>query len=98
MIEINQSVIDKAILVAVKTRDISQERVEEHFQELEMLADTAGAETIIKIVQDRDRYDSAFFIGKGKAEEIAELAELNEITIVIFDEDLTPTQVRNLKR
>jgi GTP-binding protein HflX len=98
MIEINQSVIDKAILVAVKTRGISQERVEEHLHELEMLADTAGAETIIKIVQDRDRYDSAFFIGKGKAEEIAELAELNEITIVIFDEDLNPTQVRNLEK
>ena len=63
-----------------------------------MLANTAGAETIIKIVQDRDRYDSAFFIGKGKAEEIAELAELNGITIVIFDEDLTPTQVRNLEK
>lgn len=98
MIEINQSVIDKAILVAVKTREISQERVEEHLHELEMLANTAGAETIIKIVQDRDRYDSAFFIGKGKAEEIAELAELNEITIVIFDEDLNPTQVRNLEK
>jgi GTP-binding protein HflX len=98
MIEINQSVVDKAILVAVKTRDISQERVEEHLQELEMLADTAGAETIIKIVQERDRYDSAFFIGKGKAEEIAELAELNEVTIVIFDEDLNPTQVRNLEK
>ena len=98
MIEINQSVIDKAILVAVKTRDISQDRVEEHLLELEMLADTAGAETILKIVQERDRYDSAFFIGKGKAEEIAELAELNEITIVIFDEDLNPTQVRNLEK
>jgi GTP-binding protein HflX len=49
-------------------------------------------------VQERDRYDSAFFIGKGKAEEIAELAELNEVTIVIFDEDLNPTQVRNLEK
>jgi GTP-binding protein HflX len=98
MIETNTDIPDKAILVAVRTRDISKERVEEHLQELEMLANTAGAETILKIVQDRDRFDSAFFIGKGKAEEIAELAELNEITIVIFDEDLTPTQVRNLEK
>ncbi len=97
MIEINTEIIDKAILVAVKTRDISKERVQEHLQELEMLADTAGAETILKIVQDRDRLDSAFFIGKGKAEEIAELADLNDISIVIFDEDLTPTQIRNLE-
>lgn len=98
MIEINQNIIDKAILVAVKTRDISKQRVEEHLHELEMLANTAGAETILKIIQDRDRFDSAFFIGKGKAEEIAELAELNEVTIIIFDEDLNPTQVRNLEK
>ena len=98
MIETNPEVLDKAILVAVRTRGISKERVEEHLQELEMLASTAGAETILKIVQDRDRFDSAHFIGKGKAEEIKELAELNGITIVIFDEDLTPTQVRNLEK
>ncbi|MCB0731441.1 MAG: GTPase HflX, partial [Ignavibacteriae bacterium] len=98
MIETQIKTIDKAILVAVKTRDISSERIEEHLLELEMLADTAGAETIIKIIQDRQKYDPAYFIGKGKAEEIAELAELNEITIIIFDEDLNPTQVRNLER
>jgi GTP-binding protein HflX len=98
MIDTTENIIDRAILVAVKTRDIPQERLEEHLQELEMLAETAGAETIIKIVQERDKYDPAFFIGKGKAEEIAELAELNDITIVIFDEDLNPTQVRNLEK
>ena len=98
MIETTQDINDKAILVAVKTRDISQDRIEEHLQELEMLANTAGAETILKIVQDRAKYDPAFFIGKGKAEEIAELAEMNEITVVIFDEDLNPTQVRNLEK
>lgn len=98
MIETKPEIIDKAILVAVKTRDISKERIEEHLQELEMLANTAGAKTILKIVQDKNKYDSAYFIGKGKAEEISELAELNEITIVIFDEDLTATQVRNLEK
>ncbi len=98
MIETNKKIIDKAILVAVKTKDISKERLEEHLLELEMLADTAGAETIIKIVQERQRFDSAYFIGKGKAEEIAELAELNDITVIIFDEDLNPTQVRNLEK
>lgn len=98
MIETNTDIIDRAILVAVKTRDISQDRVEEHLQELEMLADTAGAETILKIIQDRSKYDPAFFIGKGKAEEIAELTELNDISIIIFDDDLNPTQVRNLER
>jgi len=98
MIKINEITIDKAILVAVKTRDISEGRIEEHLQELEMLAETAGAETILKIVQDKNKIDSAYYIGKGKAEEIAELAELNEITIIIFDDDLNPTQVRNLEK
>jgi GTPase len=98
MIEINKTTIDKAILVAVKTRDISDERVEEHLQELEMLSETAGAETILKIVQSKSKIDSTYYIGKGKAEEIFELAELNEVTIIIFDDDLTPTQVRNLER
>lgn len=98
MIETNPKTIERAILVAVKTRDISSERVTEHLDELEMLAETAGAETILKIVQDRQKIDSTYFIGKGKTEEVAELAEMNEITLVIFDEDLTPTQVRNLEK
>jgi GTP-binding protein HflX len=98
MIDTNPEIIDRAILVAVRKNDTSKERLEEHLLELEMLADTAGAETIIKIVQDRTRFDPAYFIGKGKAEEIAELAELNDITVIIFDEDLNPTQVRNLER
>ena len=98
MIDTNPEITDRAILVAVRKNDTSKERLEEHLLELEMLADTAGAETIIKIVQDRNRFDPAYFIGKGKAEEIAELAELNDITVIIFDEDLNPTQVRNLER
>jgi GTP-binding protein HflX len=98
MIETSEKIIDRAILVAVKTRDISQERVEEHLLELEMLAETAEAECIIKIIQERNKYDPAFFIGKGKVEEIAELAEMNDISIIIFDEDLNPTQVRNLEK
>jgi GTP-binding protein HflX len=98
MIETNNKIIDRAILVGVKTRDVSQDRIEEHLQELEMLANTAGAVTIIKIIQERIKYDPAYFIGRGKVEEIAELAELNDITIIIFDEDLNPTQVRNLEK
>jgi GTPase len=63
-----------------------------------MLADTAGAETVFKIIQDRKIVDTAYFIGKGKAEEIAELIELNDIRLIIFDDDLTQTQVRNLEK
>ncbi len=98
MIELKSTQIERAILVAVRTPDISKEKVEEHLDELELLAETAGADTIFKILQDRARVDSAFFIGKGKVEEIGQLIETNDINLVIFDDDLTATQVRNLEK
>ena len=98
MIELPKIEREDAILVGLATREISKEKVQEHLDELEMLADTAGANTIFKIMQDKSKPDSAFYIGKGKAEEIAELAELNKINLIIFDDDLTATQVRNLEK
>ncbi|MFC2085276.1 GTPase HflX, partial [Bacteroidota bacterium] len=97
MLEIFSDNRERAILIALKTKDFSKEIVEEHLNELEMLADTAGAQSVFKIIQEKSRIDPTFFIGKGKAEEIAELVELNDISLVIFDEDLTPTQIRNLE-
>src|SRR3972149_8335664 len=96
MIDIPKKTIEGAILVAVNTRDLSSEIVDEHLAELEELAVTAGAETIMKIVQQRAGIDSAYYIGKGKAEELKQLIEMNDINIVIFDDDLSPMQVRNL--
>jgi GTPase len=96
MIEITQKNIERAMLVALDTKEFSKEIVEEHLAELEELANTAGAETIFKIIQSKARMDSAYYIGKGKAEELAQLVELNDINIIIFDDDLTPVQVRNL--
>ena len=98
MIEIKQKITERAMLVAVQTRNLSRELVEEHLSELEELADTAGAESIFKIIQSKSGIDSAFYIGKGKAEELAQLVELNDIELVISDDDLTPVQVRNLER
>lgn len=98
MIDIPKKTIERAILVAVNTRDLSNEIVDEHLAELEELAVTAGAETIMKIVQQRAGIDSAYYIGKGKAEELKQLIEMNDINIVIFDDDLSPMQVRNLEK
>ena len=89
---------ERAILISLRLGRESKETVEEHLDELEMLTDTAGAETIFKVLQDRERPDKVFYIGKGKAEEIAQLVELNDIDLVIFDDDLSPTQVRNLEK
>lgn len=98
MIEIKNLEKEKAILVGLRTPDISREKIEEYIDELEMLAETAGAETVFRILQDKSRRDSAYYIGKGKAEEIAELADQSEISLIIFDDDLTPSQVRNLEK
>ncbi|MFA3782297.1 GTPase HflX [Melioribacteraceae bacterium 4301-Me] len=88
---------EKAILISVSNSN-NRESVEEHLDELELLASTAGAETIFKVIQDKNKIDPAYFIGKGKAQEIAELAKENEINLIIFDDDLNPTQLRNLEK
>jgi GTP-binding protein HflX len=98
IIEIKNRPKERAILIALSTGNYSREQVEEHLDELELLTDTAGAETVFKILQDRNNPDPAYFIGKGKAEEIAQLIDLNDIQIAIFDDDLNSTQVRNLEK
>ncbi|NNG27195.1 MAG: GTPase HflX [Ignavibacteriaceae bacterium] len=98
MIEVPKQTRERAILVALSTRSVNKEVVEEHISELEELADTAGADTIFKIVQTRGAADPAYYIGKGKAEELAQFVELNEISLLVFDDDLTAVQVRNLEK
>ena len=98
MIEIPRKIKERAMLVALQTRHINRELIEEHLSELEELADTAGADSIFKIIQSKSAIDPAFYIGKGKAEELAQLVELNDIDLVISDDDLTHVQVRNLER
>lgn len=98
MLEIQKKTIERAILVALNTKELKREIVEEHLDELEELAVTAGAETIIKIIQDKYSQDPAYYIGKGKAEELSSLVEINNIDLVIFDDDLSAVQVRNLER
>ncbi len=98
MIEISHKNIERAILVALNTKDLNREIVEEHLSELEELASTAGADTILKMIQDRYAAEPAFYVGKGKAQELAQLVELNDIDLIIFDDDLSPVQVRNLEK
>ncbi|MFD1290101.1 GTPase HflX [Laceyella putida] len=67
-------------------------------EELKRLAETSEAEVIGQVVQFRDRRDPAWLIGKGKAEEVAKMAEEHEADLVIFDHELSPAQIRNLER
>ena len=72
-------------------------QVEEYLDELELLADTAGADVVCRVYQERDKPDPAFFIGRGKAEQIAKIVEEEKIDLVIFDDDLSGVQIRNLE-
>jgi GTP-binding protein HflX len=71
---------------------------EEHLEELERLADTAGVDVVGTLVQRLDSPHPKFFIGEGKAEELKMQAEADGATLVIFDEELSPAQGRNLER
>jgi len=98
MIEIPQKIVERALLVALIKGNVDSDIVKEHLDELEELASTAGAETVRKIVQAKYSADPAFYIGKGKAGELIDVVENDQIDVVIFDDDLSPTQVRNLER
>lgn len=105
MQEVNNIKAERALLVGLNltvarngTKSVGKEAVEEHLDELEELANTAGAVTVAKITQEKYAADPAYFIGKGKAEEIAIFVDSNEIDIVIFDDDLSPVQLRNLEK
>ncbi len=98
MIELALPGKEKCLLVGITTRTISKEQLNESLDELELLADTAGAVVVGRITQDRDRIDPATFIGKGKVEEIAQRVQTEKIPLVIFDDDLTAVQVRNLEK
>lgn len=87
-----------AILVSVGLKSMDREESLEHLDELEFLVETAGAHFVEKVYQERARLDSAFAVGSGKVEEIRESVEANEVSLVIFDNDLSPAQVRNLER
>jgi len=67
-------------------------------EELALLAETAGAEVLSRMVQQRAAPDPAFYIGKGKAQELAEAVEMSGAGLVIFNDELSPSQVRNLDR
>lgn len=88
---------ERAIVVGVIFPHQTKAQVDEYLDELELLADTAGADVICRIYQEREKPDPAFFIGRGKAEQIAKIVGEEKIDVVIFDDDLSGVQIRNLE-
>ena len=92
-------VAERAILIGVSLPpSVMRWAVDEHLSELESLAETAGVEVVEKMYQMRSRIDPALFIGKGKAEHLAQRVEEENIQLIIFDDDLSSVQTRNLER
>ena len=93
---------EAAILVGVDLKRDSREGTpstpEESLDELVVLAESAGATVVAKSLQRRDSAEAATLVGSGKVKEIAEQAEAFDASVVIFDRDLTPTQLRNLEK
>ena len=91
---------EKAILVgvALQSENVSYGTMMEYLDELSFLAETAGAETVKVFTQNLDKPITATFIGKGKLEEIKKYVEEHDVDLVIFDDELTPTQLRNIEK
>ena len=88
---------DRAILVALVSQKQNIEKTKEYLVELKFLASTMNIDTVSKFTQSLDRPDKRTFVGKGKLEEIHLAVKEQEIDCVIFDDDLTPSQVRNIE-
>lgn len=100
MIDIQRNELEKekALLVGVYGADVMRWQAAEYLDELELLAISAGAETGGKVLQNRIHPDPATYVGKGKLTELAELAAERSVDVLIFDDDLSPTQIRNIEK
>jgi GTP-binding protein HflX len=88
---------EKAIVIGIATPDISNKLARTHLEELARLADTAGAEIAEYVLQKRQAYDSATMVGSGKLQEIAGMVKSLNADIVIFDDDLSGSQVKKIE-
>jgi len=98
-IDTKQEIQERAILVnlELKSQQRSDEAVRHSLDELRSLAETAGVEPLAEVVQYRDSVDAAWFIGKGKVEEIRDLKESLDANVILFNQELSGAQVRNLE-
>jgi len=95
---IDRQVRERLVLVGVAIPPVSLDEAEAGLDELSQLVDTAGADEAARVLQRRDRPDPATFIGRGKAAELHELSESVDADTVVFDDELSPAQQRNLEK
>lgn len=98
MYDHERSSTEKAILVGVVTPESTRWDVEDSLNELEQLADTAGAAVSDRVTQSLAKINSATYVGRGKVDELKRLVASRQSDLVIFDDDLSPVQIRNLEK
>ena len=92
------AVDETCVLVGIITPEIKEETAHEYLDELEFLAETAGAIAMKKFLQKLPMANPRTFVGTGKVEEIKEYVKEHHIELVIFDDELSPSQLRNIER
>ena len=98
MLELKKSNFENTILVGVTNSKQDESKLNEYLEELEFLTKTAGGTVIKKFKQNIVNPNPKFFIGKGKIEDIKKYVKINEVSMVVFDDELSPTQQANIER
>ena len=95
---VRETAVEKAVLVGVVTKGQDDNLLKEYLDELAFLAETAGVLAVERFTQKLEYPNPKTFVGKGKMEEILAYVQHNEIDVVIFDDELSPSQLRNIER
>ena len=98
MLDKKEHQYEKAVLIGLVTQNQSEEKLDEYLDELEFLALTAGATIDKRFIQKLTQPDPKTFIGSGKAQEVRDFVKSNDIGTVIFDDELSPSQLKNLSK
>lgn len=88
---------ERCVLVGIINKEQDEDKSREYLEELRFLADTAGADTVHMFTQKLSRPDSKTFLGSGKMEEIKGIVDAESIDMVVFDDELTPSQLKNIE-
>ena len=90
--------VETAVLIAVSTQTQNREKTEEYLDELAFLIETAGGVPVARFIQPLDHPNSVTYLGTGKLEEVKQYIKAENITMAVFDDELTPTQLRNIEK
>jgi len=90
--------LDKALLIGIILPSVQDSTIDNQLSELSLLAKTANVKVVDKITQRLKRINPAFFVGKGKAGQIIDQASVLDVSVIIFDEELSPAQIKNFQK